>query len=100
MLPFFCGRGQTLKKKNALREKTFDISELFIECNTDSCCEHITGGINIYLYGCVSPLRVLCVFVCVISNQSNGKEHIKCQTSVTLKACCIKHIKVLLALKC
>ena len=27
----------------------FDISELFIQYNKDSCCEHITGGVNMYL---------------------------------------------------
>ena len=40
------------------------ISELFIQCNADSCCEHITGGVNIYLY-------VLCVFDCVWVCDSN-----------------------------
>ena len=29
----------------------FDISKLFIRYNTYRCCEHITGGVNIYLYG-------------------------------------------------
>ena len=27
-----------------------------MQCNTDSCCEHITGGVNIDLYGCGSLL--------------------------------------------
>ena len=40
------------------------ISELLIQCNADSCCEHITGGVNIYLY-------VLCVFDCVWVCNSN-----------------------------
>ena len=59
----------------------FDISEVFIHCNKGSCCEHITGGVNIYLYGCVSLLAPECVvylcvfvFVCVISNQSTSKK--------------------------
>ena len=34
--------------------KFFLISELFINCNKDNCCEYRTGGVNIYLYGCVS----------------------------------------------
>ena len=34
----------------------FDISELFIQYNADSCCEHIAGGVNIYLHGRVSLL--------------------------------------------
>ena len=42
--------------------------ELFIQCNIDSCCEHITVGVNIYLYGCVSllaPEFAVCLYVCV-----------------------------------
>ena len=31
-----------------------------IQCNTDSCREHMTGGVNKHLYGCVSA-RVCCV---------------------------------------
>ena len=46
----------------------------------DSHCEHITVGVNIYLYWCVSLLAsececlCLCVCVCVISNQSASKK--------------------------
>ena len=52
----------------------FDVSELFIQCDLDSCCGHMTGGFNIYLYGCVSLLvpecavylcSHVCVFVCM-----------------------------------
>ena len=56
------------EKKIHCGKKIFDISKLFIQCNTDSCCEHITGGVNMYLYGGVSllaPDRVVCVRVCV-----------------------------------
>ena len=35
-----------------LCQKKFCISKLFIQCNTGSCCVHITGDINWYL--CVS----------------------------------------------
>ena len=57
----------------------FDISKLFIQCNTHNSCEHITGGVNIYLYGCVSlmtPEFALCLSlcVCVILNQSTSKK--------------------------
>ena len=59
----------------------FDISDLFIQCNKDSCCEHITVGVNIYIYdyGYASLLLTefavcLCVLVCVISNQSTSKK--------------------------
>ena len=37
--------------------------ELFIQCNKDSCYEHTTVSVNIYLHGCVSLLTlqsVLC----------------------------------------
>ena len=41
------------------------------------CCEHITGGVYIYFYGCVSLLAplyavcfCLCIYVCLISKQS------------------------------
>ena len=85
-------------QKRHIGKYILDISELFIQCNTDSCCKHITGGVNIYLYECVNLLapecavslcECVCVCVCVgvISNQSTRK---KPQTSVNLKTCCIK----------
>ena len=63
----------------------FDISELFIQCNKDSCYELITVGVNIYFYGCVSLLDpdsavclCMCVYMCVSvfvrSNQSTSKK--------------------------
>ena len=70
------------EKKRHRRKYIFDINELFIQCNKDSCCEHITDDVNIYLYGCVSLLApecavCLCVYVfvcvCVISNQITSK---------------------------
>ena len=67
-------KGGILGKKsgggiNPLTKYVFDISELFIQCNTDSCCEHISGGAYICLYRCVSLLTPVCalclsVFVC------------------------------------
>ena len=47
-----------------------DVSELSIQCYKDTFCEHITGGANIYLYGCVILLTpecamCLCVLVCI-----------------------------------
>lgn len=27
----------------------FDVSMLFIQCNTNSCCEHAVAGFNMYL---------------------------------------------------
>ena len=36
-------------------------------CNKGSCCEYIKGGVNIYLYGCVSLLALECaVYVCAV----------------------------------
>ena len=62
---------------------------------THSCCEHITGGVNIYLYGRVILLApecavCLCLCVCVISNQRLASIQIMCQTSVNLTTCCTK----------
>ena len=53
-----------------MRKVNFWYQWNFIHCNKDSCCEHITGAVNIYLYGCVSLLApecavCLCVCVCV-----------------------------------
>ena len=36
------------------------MSELFIQCKTGNCCEHIKHGVNIYLYECVSLLAPKC----------------------------------------
>ena len=46
-----------------------DIGKLLIQCNRNCCCEHITGGVNIYLYGCVSVLTPVCVGGCVWNTQ-------------------------------
>ena len=42
-------------------------SKLFIQCNTESFCEHITGSINIYLHACVSPLVPVCAMCLCLS---------------------------------
>ena len=72
----------------------FDIGELFIQCNTNSCCEHITCGVNVNIYMGVSvywPVFVLYVFfVCVISIKVLAKKFIMCQTSVNLTPSCTK----------
>ena len=41
------------EKKRHSGKEIFDISELFIKFNKDSCFELITGGVSIYLSGCV-----------------------------------------------
>ena len=54
----------------------------FIQCNKGSHCEHVTGGVNIYLYVCVSLL-------------------VRAKSSVNLMPCCLLHTtynKVLLVL--
>lgn len=56
----------------------FVINKLFIQCDTGSCSEHRTGGVN-YIYMCVCWSTDLCtycvsLFVCVISSQSSGKK--------------------------
>ena len=73
------------RKGKTLGKVKFDISELFFQCNKDSCYELITVGVNIYFYGCVSLLGpdsavclcicvYMCVCVCVRSNQSTSKK--------------------------
>ena len=76
---------------------------IYTSFNKCSCCEHITGDVNINLYGCVSLLDPECAayvffFVCVISNQSISKKHIMSglnHGSLLHKT----HIKVLLLLR-
>ena len=72
------------------------IIHLISWCNKGSCWEHITGGVNIYLYVLVCwPPSVLCVFVFACAWHQIRvpvKNYIKCQTSVT-------HIEVLLVLR-
>ena len=53
----------------------------------------ITGGVNIYSYGCVSLLAPeCCVCLCVwYQIEVPVKNHILCQTSVNLMPFCIKH---------
>ena len=41
---------------------------VIIQCNRNSCCEHITGGVNIYLYWRVSVLTPACA-LCVWNTQ-------------------------------
>ena len=46
-------------------------------CQSISCSEHIAGGVNIYSYGCVSLLVLVCTVclcVCAISNLSTIKK--------------------------
>ena len=65
--------------------KKIDISKVLIQCNKDSCYEHITVGVNIYLYRCVFLLGTECavclwmwvylyVCVCVRSNHTTSKK--------------------------
>lgn len=50
----------------AVQGKSFDIRELFMQCNRGSCFENITESISLYFYMCVSllvcKLCVWCVF--------------------------------------
>ena len=73
-----------------MESKYFDIIELFIQYNTDSCCEYVTGDVNIYLYGCTSVLvsKHICLCVCVfvvcevLKIIVPAKIHIMCQMSL------------------
>ena len=48
------------KKHCGTLQSKFLIRELFITCNTDRCCEHAAGGVNIYLHRWVSVLTPMC----------------------------------------
>ena len=67
-----------------------------IQCNTDSCCWHMTCGGGIYLYGCVSLLvpvcaGYLCVYVRVIKSDYHQKTKLCVRPlDVNLMTCCIK----------
>ena len=44
-----------------------------------SCCENITGGVNIYFYVCLSllvPVCVLCVLLLCMYDQSTSKPRV------------------------
>ena len=57
-------------------KQTFKISKLFIQYNTDCCCEQITGCVNICLHVSVSLLVTVCeVCVCALSNRSTSDSH-------------------------
>ena len=63
------GTEKTLWKVNFSIFKFF--SELFIQYSKDSCCEHITIVVNIYLFGYVTLLATECtVRVCVCDIKS------------------------------
>ena len=65
----------------------FNVSEWLIQCNTDSCCEYVIGGANMYLW--VSLLvSISCVylFVCMIPNS----HVINVKPTANLMPCCIK----------
>ena len=99
-------REQFLKRKD-IKERKFLISVNYsvIKCNKGSCCEPITGCVNIYLYGCVSLLVPECavcvpVFLCVISNQGTSKKPHYLSDLCKLNTFLHKtHIKLFLVLK-
>ena len=80
-LPFNFKIGPELS--NCVKENTFWKVNFWyqwiIQCNTDSCYEHMAGNVNIYLYGCVRLSVPQCV--------------------VCLCIMCLKHIKVFLVLR-
>ena len=83
-------------------ESKFLVSELFMQFNKDSCCEHITSGVNIFLYGCASLLApecavCLCVFTCVwvcdIKSEYQKEPHYlsDLNNSINVIPCCIEN---------
>ena len=87
---------QFLKSKDIMDicKVNFCISKLIIQCNADSYCVYLTGGINVYLYVFSIDPCVSCVFFsfCGISNESTSiKQNIRAKPLVNLMPCCIKH---------
>ena len=87
-----------LKSKNIvdLCKVNICIGNLFIQCNTVSCCVHKTGVVNIIFRGVCqsigSRVSCACLSLCVIPNESTSKNHVICVIpSVNLMHCCIKH---------
>ena len=75
----------------------FDISEWLIQCNTNSCYEHISGAVIIYLYIYVSVywslcVMCLCLFVCARYQIKVLGKVIYVKPTTNLTTCCIKHI--------
>ena len=92
-----------MNKKYILESKFLISSNYLFNVITDSCSEHITVGLNIYLFGCVSLLAPECaecgclwVFVCVISNESTSKKpHYLSDLSKPVTLLLKTHIKIL-----
>ena len=83
-------------------EVNFWCQRSFIQWNTDNCCEHITGGVNIYLYRSVSLLALVCaacLCLCVIWNQSTSKKPHYVSDLGKFNALLYKTHKVLLVLR-
>ena len=71
-------RYTTSTSESFFKEKTFcKVSfwyQWITQCNTDSYCEHMAGGVNIYLYGCVSLLVPECaVYLWVFVYETHSK---------------------------
>ena len=93
------------ENKRHCRKQIFGTSEFFIQCNKDSCCEHVIIGVNIYIYiyiwvcsllapECAVSFFYVCVyvFVCIwYQIKVPLKNRIMCQTSINLMPCCIEH---------
>ena len=82
----------TSTNENILKNKDICIRMLFTQCNTGSCCGHITGGVSVSSYVHVIALVSVCLSVFVVSNESQCKSHVICvKPAVNSKPCCIKH---------
>ena len=81
------------KRKDIVEIEFLVLVNYSFKFNADGCCEHISSGVNIYLYGSVSlliPECTGCVCVCDIKSEYQEKTPL-CQTSVNLMPYCINH---------
>ena len=97
---------QFLKREDIMESKfLISVNHSFSVIQIAAVCEHITGDVNIYLYGCVGLLApesavCLCVCMCVISSQSTSKKQYYVSDLSKLDALLHKtHSRVLLVLR-
>ena len=111
VLQHLINRYMTFISEKFLRRKDIVESKFLISVNysfihlISSCCEHITGGLNINFYECVSllaPESVMCLCVCLrVRSNQNAIKKPHCVSDLSkLDALLHKtHIKVILVLR-
>ena len=76
------------EQKRRYGKEISDISELFIQCNTDNCCEDIAGVVNTHLYECVSTYLKLLANACSFKWLSYNLDQLDNQNSICYRRKC------------